>query len=73
MATSVRILETFEYFPDGSEETKVIYRAGAEPELDDAVAKQFIGAGLAVAIGGTIPASKSKSAAPAAANEGEPA
>jgi hypothetical protein len=43
----VKILVTFEFYPDGSEEAKRVYFAGAEPDVTQEDAALFISKGLA--------------------------
>jgi hypothetical protein len=44
---TIAITETFEYFPDGSEETRRVYKAGAVETLPDDEAGSFVERGLA--------------------------
>jgi hypothetical protein len=44
---TIAITETFEYFPDGSEASKHIYKAGAVETLPDDEADSFVARGLA--------------------------
>jgi hypothetical protein len=44
---TIAITETFEFFPDGSEATKRVYKAGAIETLPDDEADSFVARGLA--------------------------